>query len=77
MLNSWTSDDLQVGLGDIVSVQYYLWEDAGALLTEEAEFRVAAIVPLEGLAADQDFAPDYPGITEATNVSAWDPAVPN
>ena len=76
VLNTWTADDLQAGLGDIVSVQYYLWEDAGALLTEEAEFRVAAIVPLEGLAADQDFAPDYPGITEATNLSDWDPPFP-
>ena len=76
VLNSWTADDLQAGPGDIVSVQYYLWEDAGALLTEETEFRVAAVVPLEGLAADQDFAPDYPGITEATNVADWDPPFP-
>ena len=76
VLNRWTADDLLAAPGDIVSVQYYLWEDAGALLTEVAEFRVAAIVPLEGLAADQDFAPDYPGITEATNVSDWDPPFP-
>ena len=76
VLNDWTADDLQAGVGDVISVQYYLWEDAGALLTEEAEFRVAAVVPLEGLAADQDFAPEYPGITEATNVSDWDPPFP-
>ena len=76
VLNSWTADDLQAAPGDVVSVQYYLWEDAGALLTEETEFRVAAVVPLEGLAADQDFAPEYPGITEATNVSDWDPPFP-
>ena len=76
VLNDWTADDLQAGVGDVISVQYYLWEEAGALRTEETEFRVAAVVPLEGLAADQDFAPDYPGITEATNVSDWDPPFP-
>ena len=76
VLTSWTADDLEAAPGDVVSVQYYLWEDAGALQTEEAEFRVAAIVPLEGLAADPDFAPEYPGITEATNVSDWDPPFP-
>ena len=76
VLNDWTADDLQAGIGDVISVQYYLWEKAGALQTEEAEFRVAAVVPLEGLAADQDFAPEYPGITEATNVSDWDPPFP-
>jgi ABC-type antimicrobial peptide transport system permease subunit len=76
VLNQWTADDLQAVRGDVVSVQYYLWEDAGALLTEEAEFRVAGVVPLEGLAADRDFAPEYPGITEATDVSDWDPPFP-
>ena len=76
VLNSWTADDLQVAPGDVVSVHYYLWEDAGALLSEQAEFRVAAVVPLEGLAADRNFAPEYPGITEATNVSDWDPPFP-
>ncbi|MCH8155850.1 MAG: hypothetical protein IH786_11465, partial [Proteobacteria bacterium] len=45
VLNSWTADDLQAAPGDVISVQYYLWEDAGALRTEEAEFRVAAVVP--------------------------------
>ena len=76
VLNDWTADDLQAGVGDMISVEYFLWEEAGALLTEEAEFRVAAVVPLAGLAADQDFAPDYPGITEATDVSDWDPPFP-
>ncbi len=76
VLTDWTADDLQATPGDVISLQYYLWEDAGVLRTEEAEFRVAAIMPLEGLAADQDFAPEYPGITEATNVSDWDPPFP-
>ena len=76
VLNRWTADDLQVAPGDVVSVHYYVWEDAGALLSEQAEFRVAAVVPLEGLAADRDLAPEYPGITEATNVSDWNPPFP-
>jgi ABC-type lipoprotein release transport system permease subunit len=76
VLNDWTVEDLEAGLGDVVTVEYYLWEEAGALLVEEAQFRVAAIVPIDGLAADQDFAPDYPGITEANDVSDWDPPFP-
>jgi len=76
VLNSWTADDLQAAPGDIVSVQYYLWDEVGALLTEETAFRVAGVVPLEGLAADRDLAPEYQGITEATDVSDWDPPFP-
>ena len=76
VLNDWTADDLRASVGDVISLQYYLWEEAGALRIEEADFRLAAVVPLDGLAADQDFAPDYPGITEATDVADWDPPFP-
>ena len=31
---------------------------------------------MEGLAADQDLAPEYPGITAATDLSDWDPPFP-
>ena len=75
-LNTWTADDLEASPGDAVTLQYFLWEDAGALITEEAEFRVAGVVPMEGLAADRDLAPEYPGITEATDLSDWDPPFP-
>ena len=75
-LNRWTADDLEAAPGDVVTLQYYLWEDAGALVTDEAEFRVAGVVPMAGLAADRDLAPEYPGITEATDLSDWDPPFP-
>ncbi len=76
VLNEWIADDLQADVGDVVSVEYYLWEEAGALRTEAAEFQVVAVVPLEGLAADQDLAPEYPGITEASDLTEWDPPFP-
>ena len=31
---------------------------------------------MAGLAADRDLAPEYPGITEATDLSDWDPPFP-
>ena len=75
-LNTWTADDLAAAAGDTVTLQYYLWEEAGALVTDEAEFRVAGVLPMEGLAVDRDLAPEYPGITEATDLSDWDPPFP-
>ena len=75
-LNRWTADDLEAAPGDVVTLQYYLWEDAGALVTDEAEFRVAGVLPMTGLAVDRDLAPEYPGITEATDLSDWDPPFP-
>ncbi len=75
-LNTWTADDLDAAPGDTVTLQYFLWEEAGALVTDEAEFRLAGVLPMEGLAVDRDLAPEYPGITEATDLSDWDPPFP-
>ncbi len=75
-LNSWIADDLAAAPGDTVTLQYYLWEEAGALITDTADFRVAGVAPMAGLAVDQDLAPEYPGITEATDLSDWDPPFP-
>ena len=73
VLNTWAADDLEAALGDTLTVKYYVWEDEGRLSTRETAWRVADIVPIEGLAADRDLAPVYPGITEANDVMAWDP----
>ena len=75
-LNTWTADDLGAVPGDTVTLQYYLWQEAGALVTDTADFRVAGVLPMEGLAVDRDLAPEYPGITEATDLSDWDPPFP-
>ena len=76
VLNEWAADDLAATPGDLVSIEYYQWQDEGLLLTREAEFRVAGVVPLEGAAADPDLAPDYPGITQAGSLFEWDPPFP-
>ena len=76
ILNQWAADDLEVTPGDPLTIEYYVWEDEGLLSTHEAELRVGAIIPLEGAAADPDLTPEYPGITEATDVVDWDPPFP-
>jgi hypothetical protein len=40
------------------------------------DFQLAAVVPISGLAADRDLVPEYPGITESEDMSAWDPPFP-
>ena len=63
-------------VGDPLTLEYYLWEEPGRLVTRTADFRVAAVVPIEGAAADRDLAPVYPGITEAASLGDWDPPFP-
>ncbi|HUS11509.1 MAG TPA: ABC transporter permease [Pyrinomonadaceae bacterium] len=76
VLNEWAARELGARQGDTVSLEYYVWYEGGRLDTKTAEFRVAAIVPIAGLAADQDLVPAYPGITGSENLADWDPPFP-
>ena len=75
-LNQWAARELQAKSGDAVSLDYYVWQSDGRLHTESAQFRLAQVVAIEGAAADRDFAPNYPGITESESLHDWDPPFP-
>ena len=76
ILNEWAARDLNVKPGDTVSLEYYLWHENGRLETKKADFQLAGVVPISGLAADRDLVPEYPGITESESLSDWDPPFP-
>ncbi|MDA1306082.1 MAG: ABC transporter permease [Acidobacteria bacterium] len=76
VLNDWAARDLGVEVGSSITMSYYRWADEGRLVTEQTPFRVAGIVPIEGIAADRRLSPEYPGITDADSVGDWDPPFP-
>ena len=76
ILNEWAANDLGAKLKDRITLDYYVWVEPGQLATRSTEFRVACIIPIEGLAADRHLVPDYPGITESEHLSDWDPPFP-
>jgi hypothetical protein len=45
-LTDWAARDLNAKPGDALSMDYYLWEEPGQLVTRTAEFRVDRIVPI-------------------------------
>ncbi|MBI3209813.1 MAG: FtsX-like permease family protein [Candidatus Solibacter usitatus] len=75
-LNEWAARDLGAKPGDTLTLDYYTWLEEGRLGTESAETKVSQIVPIRGAAADRDYAPEYPGITEAKTIHDWDPPFP-
>jgi ABC-type lipoprotein release transport system permease subunit len=76
VLNDWAARDLNAKVGERVTLEYYVWEDPGRLVTRTSPFVLAAIVPMAGAAADRDLAPDYPGISGSQTLSDWDPPFP-
>jgi putative ABC transport system permease protein len=75
-LNQWAAHDLNAKPGDAVTLDYYVWKSDGRLHTDSAEFHVAQVVPIARAAADRNYAPEYPGITESTSLHDWDPPFP-
>ncbi|MEZ5355530.1 MAG: ABC transporter permease [Bryobacteraceae bacterium] len=76
VFNEWAARDLNPREGTPVTMEYLYWHADGRLTTEKAQFTAGGVVPIEGLAADRDLSPEYPGITDAENVSDWDPPFP-
>ena len=77
VFSDWAAQDLGVSPGETVTLEYLVWHDNGRMTTEQASFNAAAVVtPMRGLAADRDLSPSYPGITDADDVSDWDPPFP-
>jgi putative ABC transport system permease protein len=75
-LNDWAARDLGAKPGDELTFEYYVWKDEGQLDTKQAKFKLGRVTPMQGLAADRDLAPEYPGITEAKSLADWDPPFP-
>ncbi len=75
-LNEWAASDLNARPGDKVTLEYFLWSDEDGLTTSRAEFTVAGILPMRGEGADPTLTPDYPGISDAADMTSWDPPFP-
>jgi putative ABC transport system permease protein len=75
-LNDWAARDLGAAANDVVTLDYFLWSDADGLSTHSAEFTLAGVVPMDGIGGDQTLTPEYPGISDAADITAWDPPFP-
>lgn len=74
LLNDWAARDLKPTPGEPVTLEYYLWDPSGRLVTKTASFRYSGTVPIEDW--QRHLAPEYPGISDAPTMSDWDPPFP-
>jgi ABC-type antimicrobial peptide transport system permease subunit len=76
VINSWLAEDLGARPGDSLEMSYYRLGPTKRLETASARFRIRAVVPLEGAAADPTLMPDFPGIAGVENCRDWKPGAP-
>ena len=72
LINQWLADDLQAKAGDELRLRYFT-VGADQRLDERTNlFRIRAVVPLDGIYADRDLMPDFPGVSKAEKTEDWD-----
>lgn len=76
ILNEWTAVELDAKLGERIRLIYYVADASGRLHTEQAAFELTGIVAMRPPAADPDFVPPYPGVTDTARLTDWDPPFP-
>jgi ABC-type antimicrobial peptide transport system permease subunit len=76
VLNAWLAKDLGARVGDKVGMTFFVVGASRTLVENKAQFRVRAITPLEGPAADRTLMPDFPGLAQAENCRDWDAGFP-
>ena len=75
-LNEWAAQDLGAKVGDTVTLDYFLWSDEDGLQSGSSQFTFVGVVPMNGMGGDQTLTPEYPGISDAADMTSWDPPFP-
>lgn len=76
IINEWLAEDLAAKAGDELEMRYYALKPGRKLEEEGRRFRIRAVVPLAGAAADASFLPEFAGLSEAKNCRDWQPGIP-
>ncbi len=73
LINEWLAEDLGARAGDDIRLAYFVVGSTRALEEAVSEFRVKAVVPLQGAFADRRLMPALPGLAEKESCREWDP----
>ncbi|HVS15825.1 MAG TPA: FtsX-like permease family protein [Thermoanaerobaculia bacterium] len=76
VVNAWAAEDLGAQLGDRLTLEYWEVGEREELIARTATFELVGIAALEGLGADPALTPDFPGVSDADDMSEWDPTFP-
>ncbi len=72
-LNTWAADDLGAKIGKKINITYYGVSAEEEYITENAQFILKGIIPIENIAADTNLIPKFPGIHDTADISEWEP----
>jgi putative ABC transport system permease protein len=78
-VNQWLAEDLNLSLGDRISLEYYVVGARRKLIEENRSFLVRTILPMPnkiGKVGESDWTPRFPGLSDSENCGEWDTGIP-
>jgi ABC-type lipoprotein release transport system permease subunit len=78
-LNKWAASDLNVTLGDHVSLSFYTVGERRKLIEKTKDFVLKKILPLPSPVVDgeeSEWTPRFPGLSDADSCGEWDTGIP-
>jgi putative ABC transport system permease protein len=75
IINQWLAEDLGAEVGDTLELKYFVQAPMRKLEQKNASFRVRKILPMQGIAIDQNLMPDFPGLADVENCRDWNPGI--
>jgi len=76
ILSDYAARRLNVGLGDSVSVSYFVSQQFKTLKEKSIFLKVSKIVPLKDLTADKTLVADFPGLSDVERCTDWNSDLP-
>lgn len=76
VINQWLADDLKAKLGDDITLDYWVLGANRELVRKTAVRKVSKVIQIAGLAADREFMPILPGLSDKKDCREWEPGVP-
>ncbi|MDA0810949.1 MAG: ABC transporter permease [Verrucomicrobia bacterium] len=73
VISQWLADDLGIGLGDSLTLHYFVLDDGRSLKEAPTTFTVKAVLPMTHPAINGTWTPEFPGVSDEDNCSEWDP----
>ena len=76
LVHPWLAEDLGIGPGDRIEMDYYVLGPGRTLIERSARFQVAGVVSESSPALDATLMPEFPGLVERESCRDWDPGFP-
>ena len=76
LINRWLANDLQAKAGDTIDLTYFVIGPRHPLEERTTSFRIGGVISMHGTAADPNWTPNFPGLSDSDHCRDWQPPIP-